>query len=56
MYRANFFIVIFFGGEGGRLKLSLYVFHHNNNFNLINIYSTKTVTIENKKISDLFTV
>ena len=23
------------------LKLGLYVFHHNNNFNLINIYSAK---------------
>ena len=31
-------------GRGGRLKLGLHVFHHNNNFNLINIYSTKTIT------------
>ena len=37
------------GGGGGRLKLGLYVFHHNNNFNLINIYSAKTITIEYKK-------
>ena len=37
------------------LKLGLYVFHHNNNnnknnnnnnFNLINIYSPKTITLE----------
>ena len=28
-------------GEG--LKLGLYVLYHNNNFNLINIYSTKTL-------------
>ena len=28
------------------LELGLYVFHHNNNFNLINIYSAKTITIE----------
>ena len=48
MYRANFFYSNFFW-RGGGLKLSLYVFHHNNNFNLINIYSTKTITIENKK-------
>ena len=54
-----FFIVIFFGrGEGGgRVKLGLYVIHHNNNnFNLINIYSAKTIIIEYKKITDLFTV
>ena len=44
----NFFIVIFLG-RGGGLKLGLYVFHHNNNFNLINIYSAKTFTIEYKK-------
>ena len=25
------------------MKLGLYVFHHNNNFNLINIYSSKTL-------------
>ena len=31
------------GEGGGGLKLGLYVFHHNNNFNLINIYSTKTI-------------
>ena len=45
------FIVIFFseGEEGGGLKLGLYVFHHNNNFNLINIYSAKTITMEHKK-------
>ena len=44
----TFFIVIFFSeGEGG-VKLGLYVFHHNNNnFNLINIYSAKTITITN---------
>ena len=45
-----FFIVIFFRKwKGGGLKLGLYVFHHNNNFNLINIYSAKTITIEYKK-------
>ena len=44
-------------GEEGGLKLGLYVFHHNNNhFNLINIYSAKTITIEYKKITDLLTV
>ena len=45
-----FYIVIFFGrgGEGG-LKLGLFVFHHNNNFNLVNIYSAKTITIAYKK-------
>ena len=46
-----FFIVIFFA-RGGGLKLSLYVlyvFHHNNKFNLIKIYSAKTITIEYKK-------
>ena len=33
-----FFIEIFFGRGGGRgLKLGLYVFHYNKNFNLINI-------------------
>ena len=37
-----FFIVIFSEGEGGGgLKLGIYVFHHNNNFNLISIYSAK---------------
>ena len=52
-----FFIVIFFRkGRGGGLKLGLYVFHHNYNFNLINIYSAKTITIEYQKIRDLFTV
>ena len=52
-----FFVVIFFSeGEGGGLKLGLYVFQHNNNFNFINIYSAKTITIEYKKITDLFTV
>ena len=47
------FIVIFFRkarGGGGGLKLGLYVFHHNNHFNLINIYSAKTITIEHKKL------
>ena len=36
------------GGGGGfvGLKLGLYVFHHNNNFNLISIYSAKTITIK----------
>ena len=43
-------------GRGGGLKLGLYVFQHNNNFNFINIYSAKTITIEYKKITDLFTV
>ena len=45
-------------GGGGGLKLGLNVFHHNNNnnFNLINIYSAKSITIEYKKITDLFTV
>ena len=50
---------IFFGRGGGGwrgLKLVLYVFHHNNNFYLINIYSAKTITVEYKKIMDLFTV
>ena len=54
-----FFIVVFFRkGRGGGVKLGLYVIHHNNNnnFNLINIYSAKTITIEYKKITDLFTV
>ena len=53
------FIVIFFseGVEGGGgLKLGLYVFHHNNNFNLINIYSAKTITMEHKKNYGSFTV
>ena len=46
-----FFIVIFFGrGMARLLKLGLYVFHHTNNFNLINIYSAKAITIEYKKI------
>ena len=45
----NFFYSNFFGRGGGGLKLGLYVFHHNNNFNLINIYSAKTFTIEYKK-------
>ena len=41
---STFFYNNFFSkGEGG-LKLGLYVFHHNNNFNLINIYSAKTKT------------
>ena len=61
MCRANyFFIVIFFrkGRGGGRgVKIGLFVIHNNNNyFNLINIYSTKSITIEYKKIMDLFTV
>ena len=46
-----FFIVIFFRKEregGGGLKLCPYVIHHNN-FNLINIYNAKTITIEYKK-------
>ena len=34
---------IFFWAGGGVLKLGLNVFHHNNNFNLINIYSAKTL-------------
>ena len=35
-----FYSDIFSEGEGGGggLKLDPYVFHHNNNFNLINIY------------------
>ena len=47
-----FFIVFFSdrGEGGGVLKLGLNVFHHNNNFNLINIYSAKTITIEYKKL------
>ena len=52
--RAIFFYSNFFSeGEGGgaELKLGLYVIRHNNkNFNLINIYSAKTVTIEYKKL------
>ena len=51
-----FFIIIFFRKGRGGLKLGLYVFHHNNNFNLINIYSVKTIAIEYRKITDLFTV
>ena len=52
-----FYSNFFFGREGeGGLKLGLCVFHHNNNFNIINIYSAKTITIEYKKITDLFTV
>ena len=31
-----------FFGKGGAVKFGLYVFRHNNNFNLINIYSAKT--------------
>ena len=42
-----FFIVIFFFRRGGGLKLGLYVFHHDNNFNLINIYSAKTLMFAN---------
>ena len=45
-----FFTVIVFRKVVGGLKLGLYVFHHNNSFNLINIYSAKTITIEYKKI------
>ena len=58
MCRAIFFILIFFrkGRGGGVLKFGLYVFHHNNNFNLINIYIAETITIKYKKITDLFTV
>ena len=57
MCRANFFDSFFFFGRGGGLKLGPYVIHHNNNnFNLINIYSAKTITIEYKKNTDLFTV
>ena len=41
---------------GRLLKLGLYVFHHTTNFNLINIYSAKTITKEYKKNTDLFTV
>ena len=41
-----FYSNYFSEGEGGGVKLGLYVFHHNNNFNLINIYSAKTITIE----------
>ena len=40
-----FYSNYFSEGEGGG-ELGLYVFHHNNNFNLINIYSAKTITIE----------
>ena len=50
MCRAKFFYSNFFGRGGRGLKLGLYVFHHNNNFNLINIYSAKTITIEYKKL------
>ena len=50
-----FFYSNFFG-RGGGLRLGLYVIHHNNNFNLINVYTAKTITIEYKKITDLFTV
>ena len=36
--RADFFYSnVFSEGEGGELKLGLYVFHHHNNFDLINI-------------------
>ena len=45
----NFFHSNLLFGRGGGLKLGLYVFHHNNNFNLRNIYSAKTITIEYKK-------
>ena len=38
-----FFYSNFFFGIGEGLKLGLYVLYHNNNFNLINIYSTKTL-------------
>ena len=46
MCHANSFLWYFFfvrGGGGKGLKLGLSVFHHNNNFKLINIYSTKTL-------------
>ena len=36
-------------GEGGGLKLGLYVFYHNNNFDVIKIHSAKTITREYKK-------
>ena len=51
-----FFCSNFFFARGGGLKLGLYVFHNNNKFNLIKIYSGKTITIEYKKITDLFTL
>ena len=55
MCRANYFFYsnFFSKGEGGgsRVKIGLFVIHHNNNnFNLINIYSAKTITIEYKKL------
>ena len=43
IFNSNFF------QKGRGVKLGLYVFHHNNNFNLINVYYAKTVTIEYKK-------
>ena len=47
MCRAIFFYSnFFFGRGGGGVELGLYVFHHNDNFNLINIYSAKTIKIE----------
>ena len=56
MRHTNFCTVFCFQKGGGGLKLGLYVFHHNNNLVLINIYSAKTITKEYKKITDLFTV
>ena len=59
MCRANFFYSSFFRKRrgGGRVKLGQNVIHHNNNnFNLINVYSAKTIIIEYKKLTDLFTV
>ena len=43
-------------GEGGGFKLGLDVVHYNNNSNLINIYSAKTITIEYKKYGSIYGV
>ena len=49
MCRAIFFLYSNFFSEGegsgeGESKLGLYVFHYNNNFNVINIYNAKTIS------------
>ena len=42
MCLTHFYSIFFSERGGGAVKFGLYVFRHNNNFNLINIYSAKT--------------